>query len=210
VRIQPKGPAGISARIAEIEAKLDRVMGGEPAAVSSKGGGSQAFKLDPTTLLAGSIGTGSPSELKPLNPFGTAASVAVDRAPVALQPMIRDAAVAANVEPELLEALVSIESNFNPNTVSHAGAKGLAQLMPGTAAALGVKDPFDPVQNLGGGARYLGQMLREFNGDPKMALAAYNAGPGAVRRANGIPPFRETQDYVRKVLAKYEGIKQAG
>ncbi|MBX3115509.1 MAG: lytic transglycosylase domain-containing protein [Fimbriimonadaceae bacterium] len=109
------------------------------------------------------------------------------------------------VDPKLFQALITQESGFNPKAVSPAGAMGLSQLMPKTAKSLGVTDPFNATQNLEGGAKYLAQMMKEFNGDTKLALAAYNAGPGAVRRAGGIPPFQETQDYVKKILGNLNG-----
>ncbi|MCC5966946.1 MAG: lytic transglycosylase domain-containing protein [Natronohydrobacter sp.] len=110
----------------------------------------------------------------------------------------RAAARKHNIPEDLFLRLVHQESRWNPSAVSHKGAIGLAQLMPGTAELLRV-DPNDPQQNLEGGARYLRMMYDKF-GDWKLALAAYNAGPGAVERHNGIPPFRETQDYVRIIL----------
>jgi soluble lytic murein transglycosylase-like protein len=85
---------------------------------------------------------------------------------------------------------------------------GLAQLMPGTARALGVSDPYNPEQNLRAGAKYLAQMMSRFGGDPQLALAAYNAGPGAVERFGGIPPFKETQNYVKRIMSRYESVKQ--
>ncbi|MDR1300047.1 MAG: lytic transglycosylase domain-containing protein [Oscillospiraceae bacterium] len=105
---------------------------------------------------------------------------------------------------DLLRAVARAESGFNPNAVSRCGAVGVMQLMPGTARSLGVTDSYDPEQNIMGGAKYLRQMLDEFNGDTQLALAAYNAGPGAVKKYGGIPPYAETQGYVRTVT-KYAG-----
>jgi len=113
---------------------------------------------------------------------------------------IKTCAEQYNLEPALIKAIMRAESAFNPLAVSRAGAQGLMQLMPGTARALGVEDAFDPKQNIVGGCRYLRQMLDACQGDVSSALASYNAGPGAVKRYGGIPPFPETQNYVRQVL----------
>ena len=126
---------------------------------------------------------------------GTGASSAFDA-------QINAAAASNGIDPALLKGLVSQESGFDPNARSGAGALGLTQLMPGTAAGLGVTNPLDPVQSLQGGAKYLRQQLDRFGGDEKLALAAYNAGPGAVARFGGIPPYAETQNYVKNVLSK--------
>lgn len=108
------------------------------------------------------------------------------------------------LEPELVLAVIETESGFNPKAVSHAGAQGLMQLIPATAKRFDVEDPFDPAQNLRGGMTYLRWLLDHFDGDLKKALAGYNAGEGAVRRYQGIPPYRETQDYVVKVLRRFQ------
>jgi len=116
---------------------------------------------------------------------------------------ILKATVGTNVSPALVLAVISIESAGQPAAVSHAGAVGLMQLIPATAERFGVIDSTDPVQNIRGGVAYLDWLLDEFDNDPLMVLAAYNAGEGAVRRNRGVPPFAETRDYVPKVLAAW-------
>jgi soluble lytic murein transglycosylase-like protein len=126
--------------------------------------------------------------------------------------LINAAAQKYGIDPALLKALIRQESNFNPSARSPAGASGLTQLMPGTAAALGVSNPLDPRQAIEGGAKYLSQQLKAFDGDVRKALAAYNAGPGAVQRYGGVPPYAETQNYVKKVqafAAAYRGTPTA-
>lgn len=119
-----------------------------------------------------------------------------------LNNMIRHAALKYNIDPVLLTSLISQESSFNQSAISPAGAIGYGQLMPDTAAELGV-DPYDPAQNLDGSARYLRQMLDSNGGNVKLALAAYNAGQGAVNQYGGIPPYAETQEYVYSVMNGY-------
>ncbi|WP_234952113.1 lytic transglycosylase domain-containing protein [Paracoccus solventivorans] len=138
---------------------------------------------------------------------GKTAGIAAARS-VALRYQHHPALKLNNIPPHewaaLFQALVWQESRFNPRARSHKGAIGYAQLMPGTAAKLGV-DPHDPVQNLDGGARYLLTQLQTFR-SPTLALAAYNAGPGAVQKYRGVPPYRETRDYVIRVLAEHDRI----
>lgn len=124
--------------------------------------------------------------------------------PERFRPMIADSARRHNVQPILLAAQLKAESNFNPNAVSPAGAQGIAQFMPGTAASVGLRNPFDPRQAIDAQGKLMASLLRQFKSIPK-ALAAYNAGPGAVQKYGGIPPYGETQAYVAKILALMKG-----
>jgi len=144
----------------------------------------------------------SPMELNPRDSRGH--EIKVDRE--AIGNTINRISQKYNLKPELIHAVVKAESNFNPEAVSKAGAKGLMQLVDTTAADMGVKNVFDPEENIEGGAKYLRKLLDDF-GDLKLALAAYNAGPGTVARYGGVPPYRETQDYVKNILAQVSDAK---
>jgi soluble lytic murein transglycosylase-like protein len=128
----------------------------------------------------------------------TAARASIDR-------IIGVNAAKFRVDPALIEAIVQNESGFRAGATSASGARGLMQLMPDTARSLGVTDPYDPAQNVRGGTRYLRGLLDRFR-DVELAVAAYNAGPGAVERFGGVPPYPETQDYVRNVLTSYRTL----
>jgi soluble lytic murein transglycosylase-like protein len=116
---------------------------------------------------------------------------------------IEKAAAEHNVDPNLVRAVIKVESNFNPNAVSSKGAMGLMQLMPQTARQLKVTNPFDPEQNVDAGVRHLKQLMESYGGDVKLSLAAYNAGQGSVARSGGIPHFAETRNYVKRITNLY-------
>lgn len=128
----------------------------------------------------------------------------------ALRELIRRAALDHRLEEELLVAVIFAESAFDPRAVSPKGAMGLMQLMPDTAARFGVEQPFDPWQNLNGGAAYLRQLFDKYGGDLKLALAAYNAGEGRVQTYQGVPPFSETVNYISRVTTLYQSFRQGG
>ena len=174
----------VVARVSELQA----FMGARPAAPA--GGTSSTF----ATQLASAAAPSAPAT-------AAAAPAAVSElgADIPFGAEITAAAQKHGIDPALLAGLVKQESGFNPNAGSPAGARGLVQLMPGTAAGLGVTNVLDPLQSLDGGAKYLRQQLDAFGGDVTKALAAYNAGPGAVKRYGGVPPYAETQHYVRVV-----------
>jgi soluble lytic murein transglycosylase-like protein len=120
-----------------------------------------------------------------------------------LDRLVRLASSAHDLSPALVRAVITVESGGDPSAISSAGAMGLMQLMPGTASTYGVADAFEPSQNVDGGCAYLHDLLARYRGDLTLALAAYNAGPGAVDKYGGVPPFAETQSYVRNVTALY-------
>lgn len=171
-----------------------------PAATASAYAGTQG--MTPGYPYAGpaSYGTSTPIST-PSTVSGGAAS------PSAYDALIEQAAARYGIEPAILHGLIEQESGFNPNARSSAGALGLTQLMPSTAASLGVANPLDPAESIEGGARFLGEMLTRFGGNIRDALAAYNAGPGAVSAYGGVPPYAETEAYVAKVLANAQAYR---
>lgn len=217
------GPAPVTARIAAIQQRIAAfapppTFQAKLAVAMEEGAGSPSSPPRPVgTTVVGILGT--PVEVAPGVAFDltppAAAGYSLPPVPARLAEwtdglperglrysgLIEQAAAAAGIDPRLLAAVAWAESGFKADAISHAGAIGLVQLMPGTAAGLGV-DPWDPAQNLQGGARYLATQLGRF-GRVDHALAAYNAGPGRVQRAGGIPNIAETKAYVPKVLEYY-------
>ncbi|MBP2629403.1 MAG: Lytic transglycosylase catalytic [Firmicutes bacterium] len=128
---------------------------------------------------------------------------AATNAPADINALINQSAQKYGIDPKLVSAVAKAESNYTPNAVSDAGAVGVMQLMPDTASSLGVTNIYDPRDNIEGGVKYIKQLLNTFDGDVSKAVAAYNAGPQAVKNYNGVPPYAETQNYVKKVLDLY-------
>jgi soluble lytic murein transglycosylase-like protein len=154
------------------------------------------------TMMGGTLEIPAASLLR-IDPEDTFLPVKVKLLNVPYASLIAASARAHGVAPELVAIVIAVESNFNPNAVSWKSARGLMQLMPETAARLGVKNIFDPQQNIDAGTRYLKKLLLRYNGDLTLTLAAYNAGPDRVSQYRSIPPYRETRDYVRRVTEKY-------
>ena len=150
-----------------------------------------------------------PAEAKPpaVKPEHSMPSTKGSKAECLYHPIIVQAASHHQIDPALVKAIIMAESSYNPRAISKKGAKGLMQLMPATAQALGVEDSFNPKQNINGGVRYFKKLVNRFDGDVKLALAAYNAGSTNVRRYQGIPPFKATHYYIKKVFEYYQLYK---
>ena len=192
---EPRGPEGIQQRISEIRARAGFNDFADTLNKQKMAG--FAANTDPS---------GAKGSVNPLDPFGqslnpTAAKV-MDRAKI--NAYVTEIAQKENLEPDLINAIIEQESNFDTFAKSGSGALGLMQLMPSTAKELGVKDPFDPAQNIAGGAKYMRKLIDQFQ-DVRLALAAYNAGPQRVIKAGGIPDSPETQQYVARIMKRIGG-----
>jgi soluble lytic murein transglycosylase-like protein len=168
--------------------------GSEPASAGSRKVLASTSGVTTTAAGRSSAPTGKP----PVAAGNVASPPAAD-----LDAMIRQAASQHQIDPELIRAIIQVESNFDPYAVSPKGARGLMQLIPATAQRFGVANPFDARANLDGGIRYLKHLLGMYQGDLQLTLAAYNAGESSVARFRGVPAYRETQDYIRKIGALY-------
>lgn len=184
----------ITTDIAQVQQRIAEITGapapGAPVPDAAPGSFSSMVQaaMDPSTAT----GTPAPSDAPAMVP------------PAQIDQLVSQNAGRWGVDPALVKAIIANESGFNANATSKTGAQGLMQLMPGTAAGLGVTDSYDPGQNVFGGTRYIRGLLDRFHGDMRLAIAAYNAGPGAVEKYNGVPPYAETQNYVQNVLSSYD------
>jgi len=183
------------ARVSQLEGMIAAANGGSPSPSTASSTSFDEQLSQATDAQATSASTSS-------------TSVDAGSGSVPYEQQIEAAAQKYGIDPAVLKGLIKQESGFNPNAGSSAGAQGLTQLMPGTAASLGVTNVHDPAQSIDGGAHYLKMQLDRFGGDYSKALAAYNAGPGAVQRYGGVPPYAETQNYVKNVLAFAQQYRQ--
>lgn len=188
----PAGELAVAERVQQLRALIEQASAGAPPTAGQGTGGFAS------ALQAASTATATP----------VAYSAATGGEGGQYDALIAQAAQRNGVDPAILHGLIQQESGFDPNARSGAGASGLTQLMPGTASSLGIANPLDPAESIEGGARYLSQMMSRFGGNTSDALAAYNAGPGAVQQYGGVPPYAETQSYVSKVLGYAEAFRQ--
>jgi soluble lytic murein transglycosylase-like protein len=188
--VSAPGELEAAARVRALQTLIARTEGVEPAATAT----TTAATSEPAA------GTSFASALQ----TATAASAGSS----SYDGLIEQAAARNGVDPAVLHGLIQQESGFDPSAQSSAGAMGLTQLMPGTASSLGVANPLNAAESIEGGARYLAEQLQSFGGNTADALAAYNAGPGAVHQYGGVPPYAETQSYVQKVLGYAESYRR--
>lgn len=183
----------ITTDIAAVTARISEITGTPPVQVPAAAPGVPSFASYVSQAM------NEPAQPAPSAPAGPAMVP-----PAQLERLIKVNGDAAGVDPALIKAIIANESAFDPQATSKTGAQGLMQLEPETAAGVGVTDAYDPAQNIFGGTRYIKGLLERFHGDVRLAVAAYNAGPGAVAKYGDVPPYAETQNYVQNVLESYK------
>ncbi|HEY4441828.1 MAG TPA: lytic transglycosylase domain-containing protein [Candidatus Elarobacter sp.] len=188
----------VLSEIAAVQNRIAEITGVPPTPAAAPGFAAALNAALNQPSAAGSARSNPTLSGMPTNP---AAAAPAPVPPAQIDALVDQNASTWQVDPALLKAVIANESGFNANATSKVGAQGLMQLMPETAASLGVRDAYDPAQNVAGGARYLRGLLDRFGGDQRLAVAAYNAGPGAVSKYGDVPPYAETQSYVTNVLA---------
>jgi soluble lytic murein transglycosylase-like protein len=204
-------------RIAQIEAMLGQAAPAAKATAVTSTPSTTASSFESALAQASTTGRSSTTSTDAATQSSAVSSTATDTS-VTVPDSLQDVPYAAQivaaakkyaVDPDLVRAVIEHESGFDRNATSPVGAQGLMQLMPGTAKGLGVSDPYDPAQSIDGGTHFLADLLKRFNGDVRLALAAYDAGPGAVERYGGVPPYAETQQYVTWVMNRLDQLKAA-
>jgi len=192
----------VFAEISSVQSRIAEITGAPP--VGSVGESNPPF----TRALAQALApTASAPPYVTANALATLAPAPI--APEQIDSLVQQNAATWQVDPALVKAIIANESGFNANATSDVGAQGLMQLMPATAAGVGVHNSYDPAQNVAGGTRYLKGLLDRFKGDTRLAVAAYNAGPGAVEKYGDVPPYAETKNYVQNVLGSYEKYRSS-
>jgi soluble lytic murein transglycosylase-like protein len=190
--------SGIQARISSIQARIDQ-MDATTDPSQNQFRNTLAMAQAPSVPSESSLTAPDGDTVRPLNPGDLNITQASPLSPEQLDPIVSTAAQKYGVDPLLVKAVIQTESGGNPTAVSRSGALGLMQLMPSNIADSKVQDPFDPAQNVDAGVSQLSGYLKKYNGNLDSALAAYNAGPGAVEQFHGVPPYRETQQYIKKI-----------
>jgi soluble lytic murein transglycosylase-like protein len=201
----PADEAAVGQRIQQLQALIEQTRAAVGAATPVAAPTAGAYQASSAPNFAEALQSASSTGVASAasgSSAGAAGSTPYDQ-------LISQSAARYGIDPAVLHGLIQQESGFDPNATSSAGAMGLTQLMPGTASSLGVSNPMNPAEAVEGGARYLSQLMGEFGGNTSEALAAYNAGPGAVKQYGGIPPYAETQSYVTKVLGYAEAFRQS-
>lgn len=181
--------------IFRIQARIDQIFGVDPAQDAQ------------TTPTISNVPSGRFASMVQQQMAGQDGAVAAPQATPAIEQLVQTNSASQGVDPDLIRAVMANESAFDPHATSSAGAQGLMQLMPQTASEVGVTNSYDPSQNVAGGTKYLRGLLERFNGNLTNTVAAYNAGPEAVEKYNGVPPYPETQSYVKNVLDTYNKYK---